>query len=315
MIDEALKTKFKAASDFFERAFLKNKLSHAYLFTGNNSFAQYAFALNIARMLNCTGDKTDKCDCLNCQWVNANRHPAVITVSPVDFYEVNKDSKPKTVITVEQARFLNKELSKSSEFHRVIIFTSAKEGNEYQALSENMRKLFNVPEPALSGEVKERFWHPVPLDYMTLPGTTANTLLKTIEEPNSNITFFFLTKSTEDMLPTIVSRCAQVHISSNGCALPDSSLADEILADFPPKNELEAIYLAEKVMSLSKMHEIPLVRILDMLQRRFVQTLHNDLTYSRKLTALIQAIETAKLQLNSYVNPDSVLETMFINFM
>ena len=43
-----------------------------------------------------------------------------------------------------------------------------------------------------------------------LRGTAANALLKTIEEPPSNVMFVLIARSADAMLPTIVSRCQQV---------------------------------------------------------------------------------------------------------
>ena len=63
-MDKILEDNFKFASDFFKSAIEKNRLFHAYLLTGNNNVAKYAFALNIARVLNCIGDKTENCQCL-----------------------------------------------------------------------------------------------------------------------------------------------------------------------------------------------------------------------------------------------------------
>lgn len=43
-----------------------------------------------------------------------------------------------------------------------------------------------------------------------LRGTSANALLKTIEEPPANVMFVLIARSADAMLPTIVSRCQQV---------------------------------------------------------------------------------------------------------
>ena len=77
-------------------------IAHCILFYGSDIQAQYDLTLEIARMLNCTGDHTPDCQCLNCKWIRENNHPAVLTISKVD----NKpsDDNSKTVISIDQAR-------------------------------------------------------------------------------------------------------------------------------------------------------------------------------------------------------------------
>ena len=132
-MDSILENNFKFTSDFFESAIQKDRLFHAYLLTGNNNIAKYAFALNIARILNCTGDKSENCQCLNCKWIRANSHPAVMTFSPIDFVHVNDRGQARENLTVAQARFIKEELAKTSTYHRVLIITDAIEGKEAQA--------------------------------------------------------------------------------------------------------------------------------------------------------------------------------------
>ena len=76
----------------------QKNIAHCILFYGSDIQAQYDLALEIARMLNCTGDHTESCQCLNCKWIRENNHPAVLTISKVD----NKptDDTSKTVISI-----------------------------------------------------------------------------------------------------------------------------------------------------------------------------------------------------------------------
>ena len=148
-------------------------IAHCILFYGTDIQAQYDLALEIARMLNCTGDHTPECDCLNCRWIRENSHPAVMTISKVDNKPANDDSKQ--VISIDQARMIKNDLLVTSDYHRVLIFCDKdKEGN-ICGLNEN-----NFQEP------------------------TANALLKTFEEPPAKTTFFFLTNDKTDMISTML---------------------------------------------------------------------------------------------------------------
>ena len=158
-------------------------IAHCILFYGSDIQAQYDLALEIARMLNCTGDHTPDCQCLNCKWIRENNHPAVLTISKVD----NKpsDDNSKTVISIDQARMIKNDLLVTSDYHRVLIFCDKdKEGN-------------------VAG-----------LNQLNFQADAANALLKTFEEPPSNTTFFFLTKDKSDMITTVVSRAQCFYVPS-----------------------------------------------------------------------------------------------------
>ena len=91
MIKQSLKQKYELSSKFFENAINENRLFHSFLFTGQNPFAQYAFALEIARILNCQNGGDENCECQNCRWIRNNSHPAVMTFSPVGWFYKRND--------------------------------------------------------------------------------------------------------------------------------------------------------------------------------------------------------------------------------
>ncbi len=140
----------------------KSRISHCLLFFGSDANVQYELALEIARLLNCTGDKSENCDCLNCRWIKENKHPAVITVSKVDFKP--DDDKSKTVISIAQTREIKNMLAVTSDYYRVIIFCDRDENGNICGINE---KVFQEE--------------------------AANSLLKTFEEPPASTTFIFIT--------------------------------------------------------------------------------------------------------------------------
>ena len=131
MNTKLLEEKYPILTKYF-RSGVENpsrNIAHCILFYGSDLQAQYDLALEIARLLNCSKDRNSDCDCLNCNWIRNNQHPAVITISKVD----NKDSDDtsKTVISIEQARTIKNNLLVTSEYHRVFIFCDKdKDGNK-----------------------------------------------------------------------------------------------------------------------------------------------------------------------------------------
>ena len=123
-----LSDKYPFLTNYFETG-IKNKLTgkgvpitHSLLFWGRDLESQYILAKEIARELNCTGDHTDKCQCLNCKWIREDSHPAVLTISRTD--NTPADDETKTVISIKQSEMIKNMLVTSSEFFRVFIMTT-----------------------------------------------------------------------------------------------------------------------------------------------------------------------------------------------
>ncbi len=166
-------------------------ISHCLLFHGPDITSQCALALEIARLLNCSNNKSLNCDCLNCRWIKEQTHPAVKIYTRLDFKEADtnnddgESSKGKKNINVNQAKAIINELSITSDYHRVYIFCDRdEEGNL------------------------------LPLNQINFPEQTSNALLKTFEEPVPNTTFIFLTKDPSDVISTVVSRAQSFFVPS-----------------------------------------------------------------------------------------------------
>ena len=314
-MDKILEQEFQFTSNFFNEAIKKDKLFHSYLLTGNNNVAKYAFALNIARILNCSGDKSENCECLNCKWIRNNSHPAVMTFSPIDFIHVNDGGKAKENISVNQARYIKEELGKTSVYHRVLIITDATEGKEAQEGYSQMSR-YGIKPPLEAGEAgeEERIWIPKSLSLNIFTTETANALLKTIEEPFDRVTFFFLANSKEDLIQTIVSRCQSVNIPSSPCGVKDFSPIEKIIKNFPAKDNLTAIMMAECVKNIAKENSMTEIDVLNLIEDFYGNNLENNLNNTKNYRQILQflnKIEIAKTQINRHVDVDSALENLF----
>ena len=144
-----------------------SRLAHSIILYGLNSQLSYEFALELARILNCTGDKSANCACWNCQNINSNQHPSVKTYSNLNNKTTSKESQ--NVITIEQIHQLCGEIAVSSEYKRVYIICGEEKNSD-----DNYSCL--------------------PLTTDILKGESANALLKSIEEPPKNTYFIFITK-------------------------------------------------------------------------------------------------------------------------
>lgn len=255
-------------------------IAHCILFYGSDVQAQYDLALEIARMLNCTGDHTPDCQCLNCKWIRENNHPAVLTISKVD----NKpsDDNSKTVISIDQARMIKNDLLVTSDYHRVLIFCDKdKEGN-------------------VAG-----------LNQLNFQADAANALLKTFEEPPSNTTFFFLTKDKSDMITTVVSRAQCFYVPSMQDEDRDFSFVKDAMDGYLELERNEVLDFNDKILDLAKMIEPQIVFTQMQNYIEFLLKANIDnLSLKVKLIADLKAIEKAKQENRLNINIQTIVETL-----
>lgn len=255
-------------------------IAHCILFYGSDIQAQYDLALEIAKMLNCTGDHTPDCQCLNCKWIRENNHPAVLTISKVD----NKpsDDNSKTVISIDQARMIKNDLLVTSDYHRVLIFCDKdKEGN-------------------VAG-----------LNQLNFQADAANALLKTFEEPPSNTTFFFLTKDKSDMITTVVSRAQCFYVPSMQDEDRDFSFVKDAMDGYLELERNEVLDFNDKILDLAKMIEPQIVFTQMQNYIEFLLKVNIDnLSLKVKLIADLKAIEKAKQENRLNINIQTIVETL-----
>ena len=255
-------------------------IAHCILFYGSDIQAQYDLALEVARMLNCTGDHTQNCQCLNCRWIRENNHPAILTISKVD----NKpsDDNSKTVISIDQARMIKNDLLITSDYHRVLIFCDKdKEGN-------------------VAG-----------LNQFNFQADAANALLKTFEEPPSNTTFFFLTKDKSDMITTVVSRAQCFYVPSMQDENRDFPLVKDAMNGYLELERSEVLDFNDKILDLAKM--VDPIEVFTQMQNYIDSLLKaniDNLALKVKLISDLKAIEKAKQESRLNINIQTIVETL-----
>ena len=277
-----LEEKYPFLTDYFKRGIDNSdrNIAHCILFYGSDLNAQYELALEIARLLNCTGDKSNECDCLNCKWIRNNQHPAVLTVSKVDNKADDKDSTYN--ITIAQARKIKNSLLVSSEYHRVLIFCDKDKNNNICGL-----------------------------DKLIFKNEAANALLKTFEEPPKNTTFFFLTKNREDLLTTIISRSQCFFVPSMENDKRDFDLVQGLMKNYPniPRNEV--LNFCDDIVNLAKDNDCD--EVLTQIQNYLCEVLKSNSknTLLRlKLIKDINAAEKAKQELRLDMDIHTIIENL-----
>lgn len=257
-------------------------IAHCILFYGSDLQAQYDLALEISRLLNCKNTKNDTCQCLNCNWIRENKHPAVLTISRFDNKASGDENKANINITINQAREIRNNLMITSEYHRCLIFCDKDKDGNIQGLNH--------------------------LNFQT---ETANALLKTFEEPPSNTTFFFLTKDKSDIINTVVSRAQCFYVPSILKEDNDFTLVKDIMAGYLELERNEVLDFNNKLSDLIKEHDAELIFIQ---MQNFIKNLLNANLENKplkiKLINDIKSIEKAKKEFNLNINIQTIIETL-----
>ncbi len=278
-----LSDKYPYLTDYFTKAVnnTSKPFPQSIVFYGNDLEAQYVFAKEIARLINCQKDKTDSCDCLNCKWINENSHPAVMTISKIDNKPEDDDSK--TVISIKQSALIKEKLVSTSEFHRVFIFCDKDEDNNILGLNNN-----------------------------NFQAETANSLLKIIEEPQPGVTFIFLTRYIEDLLPTIISRSQCFFVPTKKKNICDYSIITGVFENYWDLERKNIFDISQKLQDLTK--EYNTIQILDAIQNYVYETLKNNPKQTQFIEH-IKTLENAKTQAKLGIKPINIFDELCLNLI
>lgn len=290
MFKEDLKEKYPFLTRYFEGAIAhpERSLAHSILLYGTDIKSQYDLAQEIARILNCKEMQNENCRCINCNWARNKEHPAVMTVSKLD----NKpsDDESKTVISIAQSRMVKNSLLTTSDYHRVFIFCDAK--------------------------IENGIWEPLGLNEANFHPETANSLLKIIEEPPQNVTFFFLARDKNDLISTIISRSQSFYVPSFEQKEGGFSNIKEIFENYFNFERKKSLDLAQELFVLSKEHGSE--EIFDEIQNYLYEVLKSNLendALKTKVLKDLKTVEIAKKQISARLNPQLAFEDMCLNMV
>ena len=248
-------------------------ISHCLLFWGPDIKSQCELALEVARLLNCSKDGEETCDCLNCRWIKEQTHPAVKIYTRLDFKDGTDDedsTKGKKNINISQAKSIINELAVTSDYHRVYIFCDRDDDGNL-----------------------------LPLNQVNFPEATSNALLKTFEEPPKNTTFIFLTNDKTDIISTVVSRAQSFFVPSK---LEDNctyNLVETVISNYWQIERGKVLDFENNVLKL--MSENEPMEIFTQIQNYMLATMkanseNKQLFY--RLMRDIKFVEDAKLQIS-----------------
>lgn len=181
----------KRVRDHFQNSFENNRLAHAYLFYGPEGTGKDAFALELARTLNCTDEAKKPCyTCTSCHKINRLNHPDIHLIFPVT-KSIAQDKIKELIKKKVENPYAG---SGSSTQHNILIDQIRELKNEAKYTPhEAIRKVYIISDA----------------DRMTTPA--ANSFLKILEEPPESLVLILTTSSLNAIPITIRSRCRLIY--------------------------------------------------------------------------------------------------------
>lgn len=173
------------------------RIPNAILLHGQSGIGKFAFALELAKALLCENSDVSRRPCMQCEachWFNTGNHPDFIALAP----ETHRKLLP----------YANYESEESPKKGKAVRDDADGEGSE-----KKEKKVISIEETRSAIESlsigSHRGGNRVILIYPleTLRSDSANTLLKSLEEPPANTVFILLADRVDLVLPTIRSRC------------------------------------------------------------------------------------------------------------
>ncbi len=163
----------KKAVALLRRSLETGNVSHAYLFTGPEHSGKMTLAVELAKAVNCTGDDPPCGQCESCHKITGLKHADVQIIGLVPAAD-SEDSKAKTEISIDQIRQLQHSAS-----------LPPFEGRYKVYIIENAEMMSTE---------------------------AANSLLKTLEEPERGVIFILLASDAGLLLETVISRCQPIEM-------------------------------------------------------------------------------------------------------
>lgn len=228
-----------------------NRISHAQLFTGPAGSGKFAMALAYAQYINCKNrTEEDSCGvCPSCVKFSVLAHPDLHFIFPLNTKDTDK-TKPLSINFLEQWREYIKESANYPSLNDWYskIGVEKKQGNINAEEADTINK--TLAYKSYEADYKTLIiWM---ADKMNI--TSANKLLKTLEEPAERTLIILITEGSESLLPTILSRMQVIKfpkltendVSRNVLPLVDNDkeLAEKI-AFLSDGNYIEALKYVE----------------------------------------------------------------------
>lgn len=173
-----------------------DQFPNAILLHGQPGIGKFAFSIELAKALLCENDDRsikpcNQCDA--CHWFDAGNHPDFISLVPQTHRKFLPQSDYESEDSSKRGKAAHDDEGESSE----------KKEKKNISIEETRHAIENLSIGSHRGGNRVILIYPLEM----LRSDSANTLLKSLEEPPKNTIFILLTDRVDRVLPTIRSRC------------------------------------------------------------------------------------------------------------
>jgi DNA polymerase-3 subunit delta' len=213
-------------------ALKKDMLASAYLFYGEVGIGKWALALKLAKAINCEDQENKPCDrCPSCRKIDKLIHPDVKTIFPL----------PSVKTEEERERFKKEKIK---DPYTIVKF----------------EKNVNIPVDQLREMQKDLYLKPfegkkkvvIVTEVENMHPSSANSLLKTLEEPPKDSHLILTTTDINRLLPTVISRCQQIRFAK----IPSFLIEKRLKERYQIPGEKASFYAKISNGSLGKAQEL-----------------------------------------------------------
>ncbi len=202
---------------FFKKVIQNEHLAHAYIFHGKKGTGKVAFALELAKALNCISPESKPCgECPACVKISHSGHPDVKLVFPIS--KSVKEDKWSGLIK-QKTQHPYKKLAISGHLNIPI-----------ETIRELKKEAMYAP-----FEAKKRLFIISGIEYFSREA--ANSFLKLLEEPPDNLMIILITNDINSVLDTIRSRCQPVLFPM----FSEDQVMKIVAKYFDPNDDLKAL--------------------------------------------------------------------------
>lgn len=211
-----------------QKTFIENRISQSYCFWGEEGIGKEAVAIEFAKLLNCkkpviSSSFAEACDnCNSCQKADIMQNPNIEFIFSLPTGKsIENLSNPEGKEDEELIETIRNELNqKAVDLYHKITLPNASQ-IRINSIRELKRKL------SLSQiQAGRRVVIVFNADEMTTEAS--NAFLKSLEEPNPDITFILITSKKQAMLSTILSRCQMLKFDP----IPDNVMIQTLCSKY-----------------------------------------------------------------------------------
>lgn len=260
----------KRVKKILQKAFLENRIAHSYCFWGEEGIGKEAVAIEFSKLLNCKNpiistNSAEACDtCTSCQKANILQHPNIEFIFSLPTGKsIENLANPEGKEDEELIDAIRNEFRmKAYDLYHKITIPNASQ-IRINSIRELKRKL------SLS-QIQSGRRCIIIFNAEEMTTEASNALLKSLEEPNPDITFILVTSKRQTLLSTILSRCQKLKfdpISDNDlietlCSKYNQNIEEaRLIAQFARGSLTQAIDYLDSDMKVMRENVVTVLRL------------------------------------------------------